>query len=134
MVDLITPVILITFGGGMLVIIACFYVLTHRVDRFPFAGNDYANYSQKGRPKIYPNEVYREKFGRSRNPVPRMRASIAVVLIAILVAAAIFSIVPNVLDILLFLVFLAPFFFGLLRVRSQERKEQRRPDNDTRAA
>jgi fatty acid desaturase len=118
----------------MLVIIACFYVLSHRVDRFPFARNDYANYSQRGRPKIYSREVYREKIDRSRNHVPRIRASLAVVSIAILVAAAVFSIVPNVLDILLFLVFLSPFFFGLLRVRSHERKEQRRPDDDTRAA
>ncbi|HKW04135.1 MAG TPA: hypothetical protein VJN71_02435, partial [Nitrososphaerales archaeon] len=111
MVDLIAPIILSTFGGGMLVIIACFYVLTHRVDRFPFARNDYANYSQRGRSKIYPKKVYREQIGKSRNPFARIRASLAVVLIAILMAAAIFSIVPNVLDILLFLAFLTPFFF-----------------------
>src|SRR5487761_368448 len=130
MADLITAVILLTFGGGMAVIVAGFYVLTHKSRDSPFRTDDYANYAPRpGRPRYSPQSTFRREQQNLRKAGANKKLVIVIALIFFLVIAAAATTFSNSIDILLFLVLLSPFLLSLLRVRKRERDEERSPDD-----
>lgn len=134
MADLITPVILLTFGGGIAVIVAGFYILMRRNRNSPFRSN-YANYAPRpNSPKYNSRSPFRKDEDRLRRAGANKRAMFAIILVLFLVIAAVASTLSNSIDLLLFLILLSPFLLSLLRVRRRERDEERNPDGDRRSS
>lgn len=130
MADLITAVVLSTFGGGMAVIVAGFYILTRRSRSSPFRTDDYANYAPRpNRPKYSPQDPFRKDQQTLRRARTNKRAVYVIALVLFLVIAAVASTFSNAIDLLLFLVLLSPFLLSLLRVRRRERDEEKNPDD-----
>ena len=136
MADLITSVILLTFGGAMAVIVAGFYVMMHRSRNLPFRSDDYANYTPRtSKPKYYPRDVFRREEDRFHKANANRNAVVVVVLLLVLlVSVALAGFFFDTLDLLLFLILLSPFLFRLLRVQRRENDEERRRDDDKRSS
>ncbi len=134
MTDMISAVILLSFGGAMAMIVSGFYVLMHRNRDSPFRSEDYASYAPRAsRPNYHPRDVFKREGDKFRKQSSNKRALVVVVLLLVLlVSVAIAGVFFEPLDLLIFLILLSPFLFRLLRMQRQKRDEEGKQDSDRR--
>lgn len=143
MTDLITPIIIATFGGGMAVIIFGFFLLMRRDQRPDYENVDYAqryaprqearsrySYRSSAAPGTYRRDEDLEAAEReNRSRQLRMRNLMIVILVVGIVAVAVsgFFFTEAALA-LLFLIFFLPIILQFIRLRRQGPDRENNPD------
>jgi Flp pilus assembly protein TadB len=146
MTDLITPVILGTFGAAILVVIFGFYILMHRTPQRPqYEKSDFSQrYAAKQdtryryRTSAAGQGTYRRdedlEAAERANRAKQMRARnlmIAVLVVGIIVIAISGILFPDGALGLLFLIFFLPLVLQFIRLRRQGTDRENNPDRNS---
>jgi hypothetical protein len=118
MTDLITPVIFISFGGVVLLVVLGFYMVMQRTGRPRFESQDY--YKKYQRPDSFSRSPFR---GQTREQDPRVKQEQRAILLVViaLVAMSVGIAIYDPLEGLL-LLFLLPIFVRIVRSRYETRR------------
>jgi Flp pilus assembly protein TadB len=148
MSDLITPVILASFGAGIFVIVFGFYILTHRTARSQYEGNEYyqpyssrSPFRDSGRSRdsgtSYSGSFRRdEDLEASEREAQRQRSTnarnmmIVIMILTLLVVAVTSFFFPDAILGLFFLILFVPLVLQLIRSRRQRDASRGSPDRD----